>query len=353
MDAKRPSPDQLNLDFTSKRNELIALVSGLRRLPLPFTPARVEGIVTLLRRLILLAREIDDRGVVVEQPKSKIAAGFTGERGFSEKTIQNWKRDAIAIGVLQVQVRAERGWYWWNRWIVDLDGVRRLLAETGRDWKRLETPSTLGVETPSTLLIFQKHVSKEHLTSLQAVTCGDVGLAADRVQTREADVQTRLGNPWSIEVTPSNLAKPETVKQLHGEAVAKGWWLDGEAGRLSWATLCLYVAREGREPGRLLTTCARAGSHNGTQADEAKARRLVERAWSGIDSEEAERVLDAMTEREFRDWLRTHVPPRQEGDRGERELDGMAVYGRERGGTMRPRLVRVMAQTLSLAEVST
>ena len=154
----------------------------------------------------------------------------------------------------------------------------------------------------------------------------------------------RRGNPWPFEVTAADLADPIRIKTLFAKAVERGWWIDSEQGRLGWATLCVYVAREGREPGKLLTICARSGKHDGTQADESKARRLVEVAWSGIDSAEAEERLDAMCESEFREWL-IEVGYDSVGPRS--GIDGMVLYGRGLGSSTRPRLIREMANWIA------
>ena len=62
----KPSPDQLPLAFEAhrmeqlnRRNELLARINGLRRVPLGIAPALVEGVITLLRRIILLVEEYE------------------------------------------------------------------------------------------------------------------------------------------------------------------------------------------------------------------------------------------------------------------------------------------------------
>jgi hypothetical protein len=172
---------------------------------------------------------------------------------------------------------------------------------------------------------------------------GKTSEVSETSEASPASSPCRRGNPWPFEVTAADLSDPHRIKTLFGAAVNRGWWVDSEAGRLSFATLCVYVAREARQPGHLLTVCARSGKHDGTLADEGRARRLVEIAWSGIDSAAAEARLDAMTDSEFREWARPHFP--------ERERDGfdvVALYGREQGSSFRSRLIRMMA--LELAE---
>lgn len=152
-----------------------------------------------------------------------------------------------------------------------------------------------------------------------------------------------LGNPWGMDITKENLTQPAIVRRLFDVAVAKGWWLDTDLKRLGWATLCVYVAREADHPGKMLTHCAKAGEHKGSAGDESRARRIVDLAWNGIDSQAAADELDRMTESEFRDWLIENGV----GDPADRGFDMLVIYGRGPTSSQRPRLVSLMANLLA------
>ncbi|MFM9962233.1 MAG: hypothetical protein ACKV2Q_13550 [Planctomycetaceae bacterium] len=139
MDA-RPSPDQYGLDFTSRQNELIALVSGLSRVPLMIdgkrlSMGRVYGVIDLLKRLFCLVPHGEpigrDRVAVVAQVPY-LGQRMTSFRCVAERTVRDWSRDARALGLVEVNYRShELGGRHWNEWSVRLD-VLRDLGGSGR-----------------------------------------------------------------------------------------------------------------------------------------------------------------------------------------------------------------------------
>lgn len=166
--------DQYNLDFTSRRNDLLVLVASLRNVQIflpsrkssdgkkkleSATPGRVNGVVEFLQRLILLANDLkalSENGVKVQM--MAIAGRIQGRSTATERTVRNWRRDAEALGTIQVDPLSQKfgGWNW-NSFRIDFDRIRELSfgAETGGNGRkpfpplRVETISGPGVETVS------------------------------------------------------------------------------------------------------------------------------------------------------------------------------------------------------------
>ena len=145
--------NQYTLDFTSRRNELIALTSGLSRVPLVvggkvLSAGRVYGVIDLVKRLICLsspAAVIDrDRLTVIAQVPY-LGQRMESFRCVNERTIRRWALDARAIGVVEVNVRAHQfGNRNWNEWIVRFDRLREVGGH-GRTWA--DTMPALGADT--------------------------------------------------------------------------------------------------------------------------------------------------------------------------------------------------------------
>ncbi len=133
MDA-RPSPDQYGLDFTSRRNELIALTSGLSRVPLEvdgktLSMGRVYGVIDLLKRLLCVAPDARNDQIVVVAQVPYLGAAMHGFRVVSERTLERWSKDAQALGLIEVDVRAWKfGNRNWNEWTIRIDHLRHLIS---------------------------------------------------------------------------------------------------------------------------------------------------------------------------------------------------------------------------------
>jgi hypothetical protein len=127
MDAQ-----QQTLDFTSRRNDLLALIARIRDLPVDrigLSPGRANGVVELLQRLVLLSKEITDDQVQAVAQVAFLGARMMARSIVSEKTVRNWRRDAEALGLLLVDFRAQKyGKREWNVWLVSIDAVRRLVT---------------------------------------------------------------------------------------------------------------------------------------------------------------------------------------------------------------------------------
>ena len=180
MDAQQTSLDfdARDRNLRARKAELIALIVGLRNRPHAISPGRIEGVIVLLTRLVLLMSEEDDgRVATLRAGKSMIAAGFPREKRYCDKSVQRWSRDANGLGILDVVIRSNHGHHSWNDWFIQLVPLRALVRGSrdhekplelcGTDWTRLDTNSTPrgdtnstpGVDTNSTPLILPPDIS--------------------------------------------------------------------------------------------------------------------------------------------------------------------------------------------------
>lgn len=127
---------QYTLDYTSRRAEVLSLIASLHHYPLAvdgvvLSPGRRRGVVEILQRLILLSREatnFDSIGTVAQVVA--IAARISDRPTASERTVQRWRRDAEALGLLHVAcVSQHYGGRYWNQYTVDVAAVQRLLED--------------------------------------------------------------------------------------------------------------------------------------------------------------------------------------------------------------------------------
>lgn len=155
--------DQQTLIFNERFNAMMAKIARLRHIPLDMSLGRIEGVVQIMQRLLLLVyHEVDLDLPVFEKiaHMNKIATGIEGRTTVKERTVQNWRRDAVNLNLMKVEIRAhEYGGRAWNHFTVHLFRVDELLSVanlTGNGRKRVETISAPGVETisaPLTLLL--------------------------------------------------------------------------------------------------------------------------------------------------------------------------------------------------------
>lgn len=124
---------QYVLDFSSARNELLVAIARLRSMRVivgdeHLSRGRISGVVELLQRLVLLSRSPSDAGeLTVEAQVMAIAARIEGRRTVSEKTVRNWRRDAVGLGLLSVEyVSQQYGGRSWNRYSIDAEAIRGL-----------------------------------------------------------------------------------------------------------------------------------------------------------------------------------------------------------------------------------
>lgn len=141
--------EQQVLDFQSRTNELIALASGLARQPRVgqfryvdeqgkecvreevLSPGRIAGVVELITRIILLGDFCDDGSIAKTMQVTFIGTAIKSRPIRGEKTIRNWCRDAIAIGVLNVVYRSQiYGGTNWNRYELSVDRIRELVTDS-------------------------------------------------------------------------------------------------------------------------------------------------------------------------------------------------------------------------------
>jgi hypothetical protein len=93
---------------------------------------------------------------------------------------------------------------------------------------------------------------------------------------KSGGVRERGGvNPWPFEVSREDLQQLPRLRELLAVAITRGWCNHSTADELRFVTLCLYCAREGQHPARLLTHNLSAGQWRGTLTDEDRARKLL------------------------------------------------------------------------------
>jgi hypothetical protein len=121
------SRDQYILPFEEARNTLLSRVRALRYVDTGLNVGRIEGVCQLLERLIILSNDLteNDGLVRVKAQGNAIAGRIDGRRSVCEKTIRNWRRDAVALGVLSVEYTSQlRGGHSWNHYFIDVPQLR-------------------------------------------------------------------------------------------------------------------------------------------------------------------------------------------------------------------------------------
>ena len=150
---------QYQIDFSSRTNDRCAMINRLRDTPLMIggvilSHGRVNGVVELLQRLTVLAKYLPeelDESYGMEAQVVAIAARIDRRRSVSERTVRNWTRDAVDLGLIRRDVISQQyGGHQWNRYVVFFDQVLSL-ASAGNGRKRAETISGPRAETISGL----------------------------------------------------------------------------------------------------------------------------------------------------------------------------------------------------------
>lgn len=122
----RISPNQLSLDFTSLRNDMLARV----RMLTPVLQERMsqqlaETVVEVLVRVVLFG----DSNGVSNAKCATLAAGFSDRRRVGERTFRRWAALAKETGLLKVQENShDTGGALPNSWRVDWDLARQMVA---------------------------------------------------------------------------------------------------------------------------------------------------------------------------------------------------------------------------------
>lgn len=163
---------QLRLALDAGLSDRLKLVRMLEGANVGLSLGRKRGVVELLVRLLLLARDPDAADVVVEAQVSKVAAGFRDRPSVGERTVRNWRRDAQWLGLVSLDWP---GGSRWNTWVVHFARVAELL-ELGRSGDR---PAGAGPE-----VVFDPAASgnKRQPLPLQAATiAASTGRSRNRV----------------------------------------------------------------------------------------------------------------------------------------------------------------------------
>jgi len=121
---------QQSLDFSSALNERLALVRGLRNVPHDLSRGRVDGVVELLERLLVLSRSVGDgQRVEVVAQVTGLAAKISSRRTVQERTVQRWTADAKELAYLTVEYTSHRrGGREWNRYVIHLGAIRAVVV---------------------------------------------------------------------------------------------------------------------------------------------------------------------------------------------------------------------------------
>lgn len=133
-------PDQYVLDFSSRANDRCATLLGLRsaRLPIDITRGRVEGVIELLQRLVLLSKYLPESigdAFECDVQVMAIAARIERRKSVSEKTVRRWTADAKMLGLLSVEYASQHyGGCRWNSYTVHFGRVLRLIAGDAPEW---------------------------------------------------------------------------------------------------------------------------------------------------------------------------------------------------------------------------
>lgn len=143
---------QLPIDFHSPQHEAIATVRMLRSVCLPMTRGRIEGMAELMERLLLLSNDCRefDGWIECRAQVIAIAARILARTTRTERTVQNWTKDAKSLGLIEVEYSSQHyGGHSWNRYRINMSQLRTLLSEGRNGVKRGETISGLRPETIS------------------------------------------------------------------------------------------------------------------------------------------------------------------------------------------------------------
>lgn len=174
-------PDQYVFDWTSRRDERIAMLAQLRLVPLAIvhTQGRLNGVIDLLERLVIFARylpEALDQAFTVDAQVIFLAVRIERRKYVSERTIRRWTDWAKQMGLLEVRYNSkELGGHRWNTYVVNFARVLELIrnpggrgrtrADTGghdvRPQGRTRCP-TLGADTVSDLTYSQDKEITNH-----------------------------------------------------------------------------------------------------------------------------------------------------------------------------------------------
>jgi len=159
----KPQDAQQTLDFTSRMNEIIAACRSLERVECGLGPERMAGVIELLVRIALMAK--DSGGLVSFARVSTLAARLADRKPVSERTIRRWRRDAQALGVLEVLERSHQyGGHHTNRWAIQLVRIRELLrAGVGPDVGRTRGGHDVrpGADTVSALTVVRTCITNQ------------------------------------------------------------------------------------------------------------------------------------------------------------------------------------------------
>lgn len=127
---------QGEFDFDRDFDELLVAIRELELSGVPLPPGRLGGVIELLTRILILSRKSGQPSIRASVPV--IAGGITGRRRVSDRTVNNWTRDAKAVGLMEVIVASRIvGRTTWNTWIVHWHRVRN---------PRWQAPSSPPVE---------------------------------------------------------------------------------------------------------------------------------------------------------------------------------------------------------------
>ena len=138
--------DQQTLAFTAALNHALRLVDRIAGQPREaefherdeagvivrswrewLSAGRVRGVIEILQRLLLFGREIGADAAVVAAQVSAIAARIQNRKSVGERTVRNWTRDAVALGLLHVDYRsAQYGGTSWNVYTILFGKIRDL-----------------------------------------------------------------------------------------------------------------------------------------------------------------------------------------------------------------------------------
>ena len=202
-------PTQYVFDWSSRRDERIAMLSQLRLVPLAIvhTQGRLNGVIELLERLVIFARYLPDaldQSFTVDAQVIFLAVRIDRRKYVSERTIRRWTDWAKQMGVLDVRYNSkELGGHRWNTYVVNFARVMELIknpgghgrtrADTGghdvRPQGRTRCP-TLGADTMSDLTYSQ---DKEITNHSPAASSSEAPMLPDDCEREKVVVSALLG----------------------------------------------------------------------------------------------------------------------------------------------------------------
>jgi hypothetical protein len=123
--------DQYIFPFGAAQQELLAQINMLRDAETELSPARQDRVIELLERLVLLGNDLSERGgrVQIRAQVIALAARIKTRSSYSDRSVRDWCKWAVELGVLSVTVRSHvYGRREWNLYTIDVERIRQLVS---------------------------------------------------------------------------------------------------------------------------------------------------------------------------------------------------------------------------------